>query len=345
LKISILIKAFNEEATIVRAIESCLSELQDIEGEVILADSCSTDRTVALASKYPIRIVQFMDPEDRGCGAGAQLAYQHAVGEYVYLLDGDMALRAGFISRAVRYLDGNLDVTGVGGLVNEVLSPNGNMEMENRRRRESHLYRSGSVKALDCGGLYRRSSLIKLGYFADRNLHSYEELDLGARIRSTGGKLHRLDIVGVDHFHRSIGSYKLLLKRVMSRYANGAGELLRASIGRKHFKFVVRELRILHVAVAIMLWVISTILVELETDATFATGVVFLPFLFMIFRRRSFRLGIYSVLSWFVYTAAIFRGLVAPRRSPFLPIESVVVYDRVEPVGRMSDNQMDNALA
>ena len=34
-------------------------------GEVVLADSCSRDRTVAVAAAYPVRIVQLMDPRDR----------------------------------------------------------------------------------------------------------------------------------------------------------------------------------------------------------------------------------------------------------------------------------------
>ena len=71
--VSIIIKAFNEERHIAGAIESALAALAGIGGEVILADGASTDRTVAIAEKYPVKIVRLDNAADRSCGAGAQL--------------------------------------------------------------------------------------------------------------------------------------------------------------------------------------------------------------------------------------------------------------------------------
>ncbi|HEY0885382.1 MAG TPA: glycosyltransferase, partial [Ramlibacter sp.] len=68
--VSIIIKAFNEEKNICAAIESSLAAAAEVGGEVILADSNSTDRTVELASRYPIRIVQLVHSHERCCGAG-----------------------------------------------------------------------------------------------------------------------------------------------------------------------------------------------------------------------------------------------------------------------------------
>lgn len=75
MKLSILIKAYNEEGNIRRALESCLAEITDIDAEIVLADSCSTDKTVEIAKNFPVRIVQFENSSERSCGAGAQLAY------------------------------------------------------------------------------------------------------------------------------------------------------------------------------------------------------------------------------------------------------------------------------
>jgi len=55
--VSVIIKAYNEQQHIAGAIESALTALRGIDGEVILADSASTDRTIAIAQSYPIRIV------------------------------------------------------------------------------------------------------------------------------------------------------------------------------------------------------------------------------------------------------------------------------------------------
>ena len=56
--VSVIIKAFNEEQHIAGAIESALAALAGIDGEVILADGASTDRTVEIAKKYPVKIVR-----------------------------------------------------------------------------------------------------------------------------------------------------------------------------------------------------------------------------------------------------------------------------------------------
>ena len=56
--VSIVIKALNEQAHIEACLSSALRSLQGIGGEVVLADSCSSDATVALARRYPVRIVQ-----------------------------------------------------------------------------------------------------------------------------------------------------------------------------------------------------------------------------------------------------------------------------------------------
>lgn len=50
--VSIIIKAFNEERHIAAAIESALAALVGVDGEVILADGASIDRTIAIAKAY-----------------------------------------------------------------------------------------------------------------------------------------------------------------------------------------------------------------------------------------------------------------------------------------------------
>ena len=97
--VSVIIKAFNEEKNIVAAIESSLAAVAEVGGEVILADGHSTDRTVELASLYPVRVVQLANAHERCCGVGPQLGYQHSRGEYVYILDGDMRMMQGFLPR------------------------------------------------------------------------------------------------------------------------------------------------------------------------------------------------------------------------------------------------------
>jgi glycosyltransferase involved in cell wall biosynthesis len=80
-KVSIIIKALNEEQHIAAAIRSALHALEPFGGEVILADSASTDRTISIAEQYPITIVRLANPAERCCGIGPQLGYQFARGQ------------------------------------------------------------------------------------------------------------------------------------------------------------------------------------------------------------------------------------------------------------------------
>src|ERR1041385_4468258 len=115
-KVSVVIKALNEEAHIAVAIESAIAALEDMDGEIILADSLSTDRTVEIASTYPIKIVSLDRGEDRSCGAGGQLGYQYSSGDYICLIDGDMRLHPSFLAAAIRHLELVPALAGVGGI-------------------------------------------------------------------------------------------------------------------------------------------------------------------------------------------------------------------------------------
>ncbi|MGH8821253.1 MAG: glycosyltransferase family 2 protein, partial [Rhodoferax sp.] len=149
---SIIIKAFNEENRISASIESALRAVATLDGEVILADSFSIDRTVELAKRYPIRIVQLAHAHERCCGAGPQLGYQHSRGEFVYILDGDMQMLEGFLERALAFMKEHEEVAGVGGRVIEKNTKS--LEYVTRGERDCAHFSPGLVDRLDGGGLY-----------------------------------------------------------------------------------------------------------------------------------------------------------------------------------------------
>ena len=238
-RVSILIKALNEEKNIAETIESAIAALDGISGEIILADSLSTDSTVEIAKKYPIRIVTLARAKDRSCGVGAQLGYQYSSGDYICLMDGDQRLYRGFLAAAIECLEADHTLAGVGGVIVE--REEGNLEYIKRATRDDPDRRPGYVTRLDCGGVYRRTAIDSIGFFTDRNLHSGEEFDLGARLNAQGWRLARIDQLAIDHFGHRGSAYALLVQRVRSRMAFGAGETLRAALGRPHFAFVMRQ--------------------------------------------------------------------------------------------------------
>jgi GT2 family glycosyltransferase len=325
-KVSIVIKVLNEEFNIRRAIESSLAVLANHDGEVIVADSVSTDRTIEIAKQFPISIVQLERGADGCCGIGPQLGYEHSNGEYVYILDGDMELKAPFLERAIGILDREPAIAGVGGYIHEMRVEN--LEVQGRVQRFNRM-RSGDLLDVDClsgGGLYRRSAIADVGYLSDRNLHAFEEYDLGARLRVKGWRIIRLDDKAVDHYSYAIGTWSLLWHRLRSGRFLSSGELLRAAIEGHYVKLIVREVRILLLAIGVWLYwgLVFLASPRLAGAATplLALGVLVIV---MAFRTKSLKLGIFSVLTWHIAAVGFLVGFFRRRRSPSARIDGKIL--------------------
>ena len=332
--VSIIIKALNEERHIARAIESALAALAGVDGEVILADAASTDRTVDIARRYPIKIVQLNKVADRSCGAGAQLGFQYSGGRYLCLIDGDMQLHEGFVPAAIRFLEQNPTVAGVGGGI--IDRETENLEFAQRTKRRDPDRRPGPVTRLNGSGVYRRSAIETIGYLTDRNLHGGEELELAARLHAGGWTLARIDRPAVDHHGHTGNAFRLLLRRFVTGNALATGEVFRSAIGRPHFWFVVRNDGNCHLSFLVAGWWVSIAampFVMSGASAALAMGGLFLlPIAGMSLRWRSVRNGLYSVAAWNVYASSFLPGFMRSRISPTRWIDSTVVKDEPIPI-------------
>lgn len=326
--VSIIIKALNEERHIAAAIESALTALPDGQGEVILSDSGSTDRTIEIARQYPIEIVQIAAPAQPSCGLGPQLGYQYSKMPYVCLMDGDTELAPDFIAEGMKYLNNNPHTAGVTGHVMERNTDH--LEYVRRGLRKTAYKAVGAIDRINCGGLYRRTAIQDVGYLSDRNLHSYEEYDLGVRLRTKGWSLFRLDRRFVYHTGHKVNAYKLLLKRWQSKYSRGIGELLRSAIGKPHFKTIFAELSELRLWMMVYAWIgIMLLILVIAPNITVAIlidlAMIAAVIAMMSVKHRSLSIGLYSVTAWFVHVAALPFGFFSARKDPAAAIESRII--------------------
>lgn len=329
--VSVILKTLNEEARIGVAIESVLAALEGIGGEVIVADGGSRDRTLAIAATYPARVVQLEPAIRPSCGIGPQLGFQYSCEPFICLMDGDMLLDPDFLPEAIAYLQANPRAAGVTGHVEEMNDTS--LEYIRRGRRVSPENRTGTIDRMNGGGLYRREAIEQAGYLSDRNLHGYEEFDLGVRLRARGWTLRRLDRCFVRHFGHAINAYALLMRRWKSGYLRGIGELLRAALGKPQWRQLVKELPELKLWIVVYLWLIAMIVLPfappspalgLAIDATVTAGIVGM----MSLRQRSLSLGLYAVVAWLFHAAALPLGFFHSRKAPEAWIESRIVSDR-----------------
>ncbi len=328
MEITIIIKALNEENKIAAAIESSLDAIQDFHGEVILADSASTDKTVEIAKEYPVKIVQLTDPAERCCGIGPQLGYQISEGKFIYILDGDMQFVDGFMKSAIAYMDFHPEVGGVAGIIKEL--GGGSYEFEARKDKNPQWATAGELPWLEMGGLYRRDALESVGYFSNRNLHAFEEQELGMRLSSSGWKLVRLSETSVLHYGHTDDTMKLLARRWRSKYINGSGELFRTSIGKPYFIRVVKSQ--INLIAMLGLWV--GILLGLFFLPWSKIPLILFVLVFavltavMVIKKKSLKNALTGMIYWQFRTAGFLRGLLAPQLDPGSVINSIVLQDK-----------------
>lgn len=90
-KVSIVIPTFNEEKNISKCLESIFSQNYPKKSiEVIVIDDKSTDKTVEIAKKFPVKI---LFSGARHAEISKMIGFKKATGEYAVYLDADIELR------------------------------------------------------------------------------------------------------------------------------------------------------------------------------------------------------------------------------------------------------------
>ncbi|MDE8652295.1 glycosyltransferase [Novosphingobium album (ex Liu et al. 2023)] len=324
--VTIAIKALNEGATIRDALTSARAAADLVGGKVVLADSVSSDDTIAIARSMGVRIVQLAEPMERCCGAGAQLAFQAVDRDYFYLMDGDMRLVEDFLPKAIAFLNENPNYAGVGGEVIESVIANQEFQIRSAAMRRQGHRKEGQVDRLDGGGLYRTEAIASIGYFSDRNLGSFEEFDLAARLESAGWRLARIDAPAVLHAGYSANGYRMIYDRLRWGQFSGSGQVLRAALGRRHFGFVLHRLSHVRIIIAIIGWWLSLIL-NIIFLPILLVPLTLAPLLMLIWRRRSIALGLYSFCYWNVNAIGAVFGFFKRRTPPNRPLAWVEISD------------------
>ena len=83
--ISIVIASYNQQEYLPDAIESCLSQTMR-PYEIIVVNDGSTDNSLEIASKYPVKVVNQVN---KGLASARNTGIMHAHGEYILFLDAD----------------------------------------------------------------------------------------------------------------------------------------------------------------------------------------------------------------------------------------------------------------
>jgi glycosyltransferase involved in cell wall biosynthesis len=319
-KISFIIKALNEEDNIAKCIESCLCEAEGYESEVILVDSISTDKTIEIAKKYPIKVIQFSNKEDASCGSAPQLGYQYSSGDYIFLIDGDMELQKGFIALAFVELGIDPMIAGVAGIITDaqVLT-----NADIRRVQEyAKIKKSIRVESLGGGGLYRRVAIDSVDYFTNKSLKACEESELGVRLASKGYKLIRLPTPSIMHTGHTENKVQRLKRLWSTGRIEAYSVFLKSAIGKPWFFQAFKKCWFLFVAPASLFLTVSAMLFSGSGIFSLSVFLAFwaTTFLYLSLKRKSVELAKDSIISWWLFSLAIPNGFNKKVSNPLVKI-------------------------
>lgn len=204
-KVTVLIPAHNEQASIVRSIKSVLaSSYRNIE--IIVIDDASTDNTRAIVrsfiKKNRRKNIKLMY---KRTNSGKAAALNHALrtarlGDFVMTLDADSQIRPNTIENTVKYF-ADMNVAGVA--ANVVVTNTDSILGLVQKFEYMIAYRSKKFFSMTnsefiVGGVastYRTEVIRRVGFYDDDVLT--EDIDLSLKVVSLGNKYHRL-VYGAD---------------------------------------------------------------------------------------------------------------------------------------------------
>jgi Glycosyl transferase family 2 len=113
--LSVLCLTYNHAAYIARALESFLAQQTDFEIEIVVADDCSTDETVAILERFRQRAGEHLhiltSPINLGITRNFRRALKACRGRYIAFCEGDDFWRGTTkLQTQVRFLESNPDV-------------------------------------------------------------------------------------------------------------------------------------------------------------------------------------------------------------------------------------------
>ena len=336
-ELSVVLIAKNQAWNIARLIDSVLEASASISSnQIILVDSASTDETVELASRYPIRILRLQPGQRLSPAIGRYVGYQHAQGEYVLFLDGDTQLVPGWLPRALRTMQENPRAGAVTGHVINLPTAAATLQPPPLPRRNLEASREVLWGSYRGGGaaMYRRSVLEQVGTF-NPYLCSDEEPELGLRIRQAGYRILELDYPIVRHYNDAPVAVSNVLRRRRCKFLLGIGQGARYH-SRSHLLWPWLKER--WWGPAATLWAVGalgTFLVSLmagnSTWLLLWTLCVCLTIAGIAWRKRSLLRGLVAIFNWLLMAEGFVKGfLMSPLAPESFHANLEVIQDRAE---------------
>ena len=315
--LSVVIISRNEERNIAGCIESVLKATEDIDAcEIVLVDSASTDKTVEIAAKYPIRILQLDSSYTLSPAAGFYVGFLNTGGKYIQFQCGDTILDENWFKNALPILKKDEQVAGVAGRI--IQQP-----YDTRTAKRYVEYHKnlpvGEVTWFAGDSFFKRDVLLEVGTF-NPYLLAGEEGELCYRVIDKGYKLLRLS----DHMSHHRGCDRETNLRFIKktfRSTMSQGQILRYSLDHKHiFWWRLKEYKFKVISVFLIISGVLSIGMFLISSNTlpfyiWGGGIVFYSG-WVLYEIRAIKGAIFHVASQALKSIPFAWGFLQPKKDP-----------------------------
>lgn len=156
MKASIIIRAYNSQDTIERAVQSALrQDFSQDEFEIIVVNDGSTDNTRQVLGNFEqVPNVIIVDQENQGAIVAGNVGFERSQGEYVVLLDSDDYFEPTLVKELAAILDAHPEI--------DFVYPNYYEEIGNTKK---VVVPKNMFETIALGVMYRRDKLAVEGFY------------------------------------------------------------------------------------------------------------------------------------------------------------------------------------
>jgi len=253
-KVSLYIPCYNAAKTLTPCLESVLAQSYPVD-EILIVDDGSSDETVAIASRYPVKIIRH--PRNLGLAASRNTAFRAARGEYVAAIDADVVLDKDWLKTLMASLTQS-DIAGACGKLTERYQS----RLADRWRAVHCRQHLGEEQILNPDFLYgsnnviHREAVVKIGLYDLKYKSNYEDVNLSHRLRAAGYTILYQPAARAEHLRRDsifsaldmdwrwwiyhyegTGKYSSLRSTILANWQKML-EYIRADINASRFEFL-----------------------------------------------------------------------------------------------------------
>jgi glycosyltransferase involved in cell wall biosynthesis len=211
-KVSLYIPCYNSEKFIEECLDSVTGQSYSLD-EIIIIDDASADRTVEIASDYPVRII--CNKKNEGLAACRNIALKEARNDFVACLDADCVADPQWLRLLMQCFVSD-DIAAAGGRLIERYSLTAADKW-----RSTHMPQHWGTEFMENppflygnNAVFNKRFFAKFGFYNENLRINYEDVDLSNRIYDCGLRLIYNPAAVVQHLKRdSISS-------VISSYRN-----------------------------------------------------------------------------------------------------------------------------